>query len=425
MAKRRNRGPRRKAGGTSGRGGGYSKAQKMAKRRIAAGKTISSVKAANRASMRKKAAERNAKFKQTRVQTDGGRKTSFTKAEQARIRAAGYTVEGYSKAAYSEDGGRAAREKAAQRQKNLNKKLANFDAKSYLARYKDLRDAFGTDEAAARKHYMTHGFDENRDISKFKAPQQKFAEGRAQSQLGNIGKVLQGVQNVGKFIGNNPGDSLSIANAARKDMQQLNQRYNQDIRGRQYSERDKTALYKAPQESTLKADVRDTIGAVNTVRGIVRADDKRQAFADANTNDLKNILTKGYPAFQASNLAQVAGEMAGLPSNFKMQIQQPVDKLKNELSKVTIGDRDSTYKMISDFARDVGTDPSYGLIARGIHQFRPVAENKDGSIDAASGGNPNATFMDKLRMSFDISQPTVPGLNKAVSYTHLTLPTTR
>ena len=119
MAKRRNRGPRRKAGGTSGRGGGYSKAQKMAKRRIAAGKTISSVKAANRASMRKKAAERNAKFKQTRVQTDGGRKTSFTKAEQARIRAAGYTVEGYSKAAYSEDGGRAAREKAAQRQKNF------------------------------------------------------------------------------------------------------------------------------------------------------------------------------------------------------------------------------------------------------------------------------------------------------------------
>ena len=148
----------------------YSKAQQMAKARIAAGKTISQVKAANKKSMQDKARERHAKFKQTGVQTLGGRKTSFTAAEKRRILAAGYTVEGYSKAAYSEDGGRAAREAAAQRKKNLDKKLANFDAKSYLARYKDLRDAFGTDEAAARKHYMTHGFDENRDISKFNAP---------------------------------------------------------------------------------------------------------------------------------------------------------------------------------------------------------------------------------------------------------------
>ena len=76
----------------------YTKAQKMAKARIAAGKTISSVKAANKSSMQKKAAERNAKFKQTKVQTFGGKKTSFSKAEQKRITDAGYSVAGYSKA---------------------------------------------------------------------------------------------------------------------------------------------------------------------------------------------------------------------------------------------------------------------------------------------------------------------------------------
>ena len=58
----------------------YTKAQQMAKNRIAAGKTISQVKADNKASMQKKAAERNTKFKQTGVQTLGGKKTTFTKA---------------------------------------------------------------------------------------------------------------------------------------------------------------------------------------------------------------------------------------------------------------------------------------------------------------------------------------------------------
>tara|TARA_B100000530_G_scaffold255108_1_gene168802 strand:+ start:474 stop:2735 length:2262 start_codon:yes stop_codon:yes gene_type:complete len=45
------------------------------------------------------AAKRHAKFKQTRVQTFGGKKTSFSKAEQKRITDAGYSVQGYSKAA--------------------------------------------------------------------------------------------------------------------------------------------------------------------------------------------------------------------------------------------------------------------------------------------------------------------------------------
>mgnify|MGYP005666383065 FL=1 len=106
---------------------------------------------------------------------------------------------------------------------------------------------------------MTYGFDENRDISKIKTPglaagQEKkgyeqnrqvtrFADDRAQSQLGNIGNVAQGVQSIGKFIGNNPLQSLKIGTAALKDMAQLNTRYNQDIRGRQYSEKGKTDLY--------------------------------------------------------------------------------------------------------------------------------------------------------------------------------------
>ena len=76
----------------------YTKAQQMAKKRIAAGKTISSVKAANKSSMQKKAADRHAKFKQTKVQTFGGKKTSFSKAEQKRITDAGYSVARYSKA---------------------------------------------------------------------------------------------------------------------------------------------------------------------------------------------------------------------------------------------------------------------------------------------------------------------------------------
>ena len=75
-----------------------TKAQKMAIARKEAGKTISQVKAANKKSMRDAAAARHAKFKQTKVQTFGGKKTSFSKSEQKRITNAGYSVQGYSKA---------------------------------------------------------------------------------------------------------------------------------------------------------------------------------------------------------------------------------------------------------------------------------------------------------------------------------------
>ena len=81
-----------------------TKAQQLAKDRIGTGtakkpdKTIAQVKADNKASMQQKAAERNTKFKQTGVQTLGGKKTTFTKAEEKKITDAGYSVAGYSKA---------------------------------------------------------------------------------------------------------------------------------------------------------------------------------------------------------------------------------------------------------------------------------------------------------------------------------------
>ena len=65
-------------GGKGGKGGGskkkktYTKAQLAAKKRIAEGKTIKSIQAANKKSMQDKAKERHAKFKQTGVQTFGG-----------------------------------------------------------------------------------------------------------------------------------------------------------------------------------------------------------------------------------------------------------------------------------------------------------------------------------------------------------------
>ena len=40
-----------------------------------------------------------------------------------------------------------------------------FDAASYLAGYADLRAAFGTDQEAAKKHYIVHGSGEGRTFS--------------------------------------------------------------------------------------------------------------------------------------------------------------------------------------------------------------------------------------------------------------------
>ena len=68
-----------------------TKAQKMATKRIAEGKTLKSIRADQKKKIQDNAREKNKKFKQTRVQTFGGtRKTSFTKPEQTRIKDAGY-----------------------------------------------------------------------------------------------------------------------------------------------------------------------------------------------------------------------------------------------------------------------------------------------------------------------------------------------
>ncbi len=85
---------------------GRDRAKAMAKRRIGTGtakkpqRSIKSIRAANRKRIQDNARERNQKFKQTRVQTFGGKKTRFTKKEEARIKDAGYKVAGYSKAKF-------------------------------------------------------------------------------------------------------------------------------------------------------------------------------------------------------------------------------------------------------------------------------------------------------------------------------------
>ena len=53
----------------------------------------------NKQKMQDAAKKRHQKFKQTRVQTFGGKKTSFSDSEKKRITDAGYSVSGYSKAA--------------------------------------------------------------------------------------------------------------------------------------------------------------------------------------------------------------------------------------------------------------------------------------------------------------------------------------
>ena len=75
-----------------------TKAQKMAVANKAKYGGTAKAAAANKAAGKKAAAARHAKFKQTKVQTFGGKKTSFSKSEQKRITDAGYKVAGYSKA---------------------------------------------------------------------------------------------------------------------------------------------------------------------------------------------------------------------------------------------------------------------------------------------------------------------------------------
>ena len=82
---------------------GKTKAQKQfAANKAKYGGTASAAKA-NKAAGKQAAAARHTKYKQTGVQTFGGKKTSFTAKEKANITKAGYSVDGYSQAPAKSD----------------------------------------------------------------------------------------------------------------------------------------------------------------------------------------------------------------------------------------------------------------------------------------------------------------------------------
>ena len=83
---------------------------------------------------------------------------------------------------------------AAQRRSDFaaGKEGATFDAKQYLANYKDLQEAFGGDEQKARQHYIDHGmkegridtksgFDAGQYLSNYKDLQEAFGDDRSKA----------------------------------------------------------------------------------------------------------------------------------------------------------------------------------------------------------------------------------------------------
>ena len=83
---------------------------------------------------------------------------------------------------------------AAQRRADFaaGKEGATFDAKQYLANYKDLQEAFGGDEEKARQHYIDHGmkegridtksgFDAGEYLSNYKDLQEAFGDDRSKA----------------------------------------------------------------------------------------------------------------------------------------------------------------------------------------------------------------------------------------------------
>ncbi len=83
---------------------------------------------------------------------------------------------------------------AAQRRADFaaGKEGATFDAKQYLANYKDLQEAFGDDEQKARQHYIDHGmkegridtksgFDAGEYLSNYKDLQEAFGDDRSKA----------------------------------------------------------------------------------------------------------------------------------------------------------------------------------------------------------------------------------------------------
>ena len=120
------------------------------------------------------------------------------------------------------------------------------------------------------------------------------------------------------------------------------------------------------------------------VYNIATSDDRLNTIANMPTKDLARLATKGYDVAQDSAIVQTAGERLGLPKDFKQQ----ADTLRNEvkdkyLSGVKIGDRDSTYKAISDFNRDLGINPNLSLAARQAEAF---ASGKGTTMEKIAAG---------------------------------------
>jgi len=144
-------------------------------------------------------------------------------------------------------------------------------------------------------------------------------------------------------------------------------------------------------------DIRQGIGDYRDVMAGDTLRDKVENFANIPNERKERYLTQGLDLADRSAIVQQLGEQAGLPSDFKAQTKELGGEIGRRLSTVKAGDRDSTYKAISDFARDVGTDPKLGLAGRMAESFRTR----------------KGTTMEKIAAGYDKNSPSVKGLSAA------------
>ena len=144
-------------------------------------------------------------------------------------------------------------------------------------------------------------------------------------------------------------------------------------------------------------DIRQGIGDFRDVMAGDTVRDKVENFANLPNERKERYLTKGLDLADRSAIVQRIGEQAGLPSDFKAQTKELGGEIGRRLSTVKAGDRDSTYKAISDFSRDIGTDPKLGLAGRLAESFR----TREG------------TTMEKIASGYDKNSPTIKGLSAA------------
>jgi len=144
-------------------------------------------------------------------------------------------------------------------------------------------------------------------------------------------------------------------------------------------------------------DIRQGIGDYRDVMAGDTLRDKVENFANIPNERKERYLTQGLDLADRSAIVQRIGEQAGLPSDFKAQTKELGGEIGRRLSTVKAGDRDSTYKAISDFSRDIGTDPKLGLAGRMAESFRTR----------------KGTTMEKIASGYDKNSPTIKGLSAA------------